>query len=211
MRSSPSRTKCSSRLHRDGHVQVAGAPALRAGAAVAAHDLRLAVGDAGRHVHVHGARSARTRPVPRQVSQGSLTIVPCPRQRLQVLVRMNWPKPPRLDTSRMRPLPWHCGQVSRPVPGRAPLPPQVSQVTSLVTSTSFVTPKTASEKRQRDGDVDVVAARRRGAAAGRPPASPPASRSTESKMPPPKKMLKRSLKPNCSKSGIWRPRRPSKP
>ena len=114
-------------------------------------------------------RVLRTRPVPRHVSHGSLTMVPWPRQTLQVLVRMNWPNPPRLETSRMRPLPWHCGHCSRPVPALAPLPEQVSHAASAVTSTSLVTPKTASAKVSVDARLDVVAARRGRAAARRAP------------------------------------------
>ncbi len=155
-------------------------------------------------------RVARSLPAPRHASHGSCTMLPCPRHRLQVLVRMNCPKPPRLDTSRMRPLPWHCGQVSRPVPGRAPLPPQVAQVTSAVTSTSLETPNTASAS-VRCRRVSTSSPRGWGAPPPAAPHMPPASRSTESNMPPPKKMLNRSLKPTCSKSVMLRPLRPSKP
>ena len=137
-------------------------------------------------------------------------MVPWPRQTLQVLVRMNWPKPPRLDTSRMRPLPWHCGHCSRPVPALAPLPAQVSHTTSAVTSRSLVTPNTDSAK-VRPRVASTSSPRGAGELPFAAPHMPPASRSTESNMPPPKKMLKRSPKPTCSKSVIWRPRRPSKP
>ena len=96
-------------------------------------------------------------------------MVPCPRHTLQVLVRMNCPNPPRLETSRTRPLPWHCGHCSRPVPALAPLPAQVSHAASAVTSTSLVTPKTASAKVRPRLRLDVVAARRGRAAARRAP------------------------------------------
>jgi hypothetical protein len=141
-----------------------------------------------------------------------LTIVPWPRQTLQVLVRMNWPKPPRLETSRMRPLPLHCGHVSRPVPALAPLPLQSSQAASAVTSTSRAAPNTASRS-SSSTRASTSSPRGVGALpAVAPQGAPPASRSTESNMPlPPKNTLKRSLKPNWLKSIIGRPLRPSKP
>ena len=107
--------------------------------------------------------------MPRHVSHGSLTMVPWPRQTLQVLVRMNWPNPPRLETSRMRPLPWHCGHCSRPVPAWRRCRRRSRTTTSAVTSTSLVTPNTASAKVRSSRDLDVVAARRGRAAARRAP------------------------------------------
>ncbi len=155
-------------------------------------------------------RVRRTRPVPRHVSHGSLTMVPWPRHTVQVLVRMNCPKPPRLETSRMRPLPWHCGHCSRPVPALAPLPEQASQTASAATSTSLVTPNTASAN-VRSRRASTSSPRGAGALPPAAPHIPPVSRSTLSNMPPPKKMLNRSPNPTCSKSVMGRPRRPSNP
>ena len=90
---------------------------------------------------------------------------------------MNWPKPPRLLTSRMRPLPLHCGQVSRPVPGAAPLPAHVSQATSALTSTSRCAPKAASRS-SSSTVASTSSPRGAGAVPLAPQAAPPASRST---------------------------------
>ena len=123
---------------------------------------------------------------------------------------MNWPKPPRLLTSRVRPLPWHCGHVSRPVPARAPLPWHSLHTTSVLSSTSRVTPNTAS---RRSSSTLTSTSSPRGTGAAPPdagPLQPAASRNTESN-PPPKNMLNRSLKPTWSKSVCGRPLRPSKP
>ena len=156
-------------------------------------------------------RVARRRPVPRHVSQGSRTIVPCPRHRLQVLVRTNCPKPPSELTSRVRPVPPHWGQLSRPVPGLAPLPWQVSQATSARISRSRDVPKAASTS---SSSTSTSTSSPRGEPAmAEAPQGPlaPAPRSTEPNGSPPKNTSKRSAKPNCEKSGIAWPRRPSKP
>ena len=148
--------------------------------------------------------------MPRQLSQGCATIVPRPRQTEQVLVRMNWPNPPRLETSRMRPLPLHCGHCSRPVPGAAPLPAHVSQRASASTSTSFAVPNTDSEN-VNESSISTSSPRGAGAVPEAAPHMPPESRRTLSNMPPPKNTLKRSWNETWSKSVIGRPRRPSKP
>ena len=58
---------------------------------------------------------------------------------------------PRIDwrTRRSSPAPWHSGHRVAEVPGRAPVPSQVSQWTGVVTSTWRCTPKTASRKVSR--------------------------------------------------------------
>ncbi len=153
-------------------------------------------------------RLARRRPVPRHFSQGSRTMLPWPRQTLQVLVRTNCPKPPSELISRVRPVPLHWGQVSRPVPGLAPLPWQTSQLTSARTSTLVDTPKTAST---RSSSTSTSMSSPRGALAEVPKGPPPEPRSPEPKGSPPKNTSNRSEKPNCEKSGAPCPLRPSKP
>src|SRR5665647_3093863 len=103
-------------------------------------------------------RATRSRPVPRQLSHGSLTMLPRPRQTLQVLVRMNWPKPPRLETSRMRPLPWHCGQLSRAGTGRESCPQchgsgRMREVSSLGGFGQFIRTSTCNVCRGRGSIV----------------------------------------------------------
>ena len=71
-------------------------------------------------------RFRSVRPSPRQVSHGSSTIRPSPRQRGQVETLTIWPsivwRMPRIS-----PRPSHCGQVTGVVPGFAPVPEHVSQ------------------------------------------------------------------------------------
>src|SRR5436190_23662476 len=64
-----------------------------------------------------------TRPLPEQVTQGCGVTLPDPWQRGQVCAIENGP-----CEIRTWPAPRHDGQVAGAVPGRAPLPLQVSQV-----------------------------------------------------------------------------------
>ena len=72
-------------------------------------------------------RRRRTMPLPRQSLQGSLMILPRPPQREQGAVEAKTPMGVcrRVWTT---PLPPQSGQVSGEVPGAAPLPRQVSQL-----------------------------------------------------------------------------------
>ena len=84
------------RRHGDLYAQVAGAAALGAGAALPARTMSVCPSAMPAGTSTFTVRVARVRPVPRQVSQGSRTMLPWPRHTLQVLVRMNCPKPPML-------------------------------------------------------------------------------------------------------------------
>src|SRR5690606_2430872 len=81
----------------------------------------------------------RTRPCPRQVSQGFLTTLPLPRQRGQACWKFSMPP---IDM-RTCPVPWQVSQVEGLDPFAAPEPWQVSHSPSFGTSISTLVPNTA--------------------------------------------------------------------
>src|SRR5207247_689642 len=90
-------------------------------------------------------RLLRTRPWPRHFSQGVVMTRPSPRQRSHIVTLTNWPK---MDccTRRISPVPWQAEQRVVDVPGCAPLPRQLVQVSQRGSSISLWQPKTASSK-----------------------------------------------------------------
>src|SRR6266702_3277143 len=85
-------------------------------------------------------RLLRTRPCPRHFSQGVVMTRPSPRQRSHMETLTNWPK---IDccTRRISPVPWHDEQRAVDVPGCAPLPLHLVQVSQLGSSISVGLPK----------------------------------------------------------------------
>src|SRR5436190_11589909 len=86
-------------------------------------------------------RLLRTRPCPRHFSQGVVITVPSPRQRSQTVTLTNCPK---IDccTRRISPDPWQLEQRVLDVPGCAPLPRHVEQLSQRGSSISFWHPNT---------------------------------------------------------------------
>src|SRR3954452_144576 len=82
--------------------------------------------------------TSRSRPWPAQVGQGSSMTVPAPLQRAQGRVIENRPWP--WDST---PRPWHTGQTTGEVPGRAPVPRQVVHGAWVATETGICAPSTA--------------------------------------------------------------------
>lgn len=88
-------------------------------------------------------RRDRTRPSPAHSGQGVGTTVPKPWHWGQGREVMTWPRKERV-TCETSPRPRHMSQVCAAVPGAAPSPAQVPQVTAVSTWMSFVVPKAAS-------------------------------------------------------------------
>lgn len=90
-------------------------------------------------------RRDRTRPSPAHSGHGVGTTVPKPWHCGQGREVMTWPRKDRVtwDTS---PRPRHMSQVCAAVPGAAPSPLQVPQVTAVSTWMSLVVPKAASSR-----------------------------------------------------------------
>src|SRR3954454_16354425 len=85
--------------------------------------------------------SSRSRPWPPQVGHGSSMTVPEPPQRAHGRVIENRPWP--WDST---PRPWHTGQTTGEVPGRAPVPRQVVHGAWVETWTGICAPSTACSK-----------------------------------------------------------------
>src|SRR5207245_6528924 len=82
-------------------------------------------------------RLLRTRPCPRHFSQGVVITLPSPRQRSHMVTLTNCPK---IDccTRRISPVPWQAEQRVVDVPGCAPLPRQLVQVSQRGSSTPLL-------------------------------------------------------------------------
>src|SRR4030088_795474 len=87
------------------------------------------------------SRRRRSTPRPAHCGHGSVTIVPRPAHWGHTCENENGPW-----STRISPLPPHCGQTSGGVPGSAPDPWHTEHTASAVKLTLVVTPRTASRK-----------------------------------------------------------------
>ena len=131
------------------HVQVAGRPAVAARLALAGQADAAALAHAGGDVDAHFL-TVRTAPAPWQVGQGSSITVPEPPQREQgwEIENMPWPWLPRCRAPRSADTPFGV------VPGLAPVPWQVGQVSCVGTDSGICAPEIAWSK-----EIDTWASR----------------------------------------------------
>ena len=152
-------------------------------------------------------RSTWTTFWPRHSVQGVVTISRSPWQRGQVVT---WTKEPRKVCCwrRTSPVPLHCGQRIGCVPGSAPLPWQLGQVSWRGTTISFSTAKDRFFK--LDGQIVAQIGAPRRPAAGRRPGAHPAEKALKDVVNATKpakvaKAAKASLRPGMAKAIVHRP------